>query len=250
MTSVPSTVPGAIDVVSTRDGYDRWAQIYDDEENPLILLEEAHVKGLLGDVSGLTIADIGCGTGRNALHLAASGAQVTAVDYSEAMLQRARAKTGANRIRFLHHDLSARLPFADGAFDRVLCYLVIDHIAELANFFRELKRICRNDGFIVASVMHPAMMLRGVQARFTDPATGRETRPLSYPHQISDYVMAATRAGLVFDHLSEHAVDDDLAERSPRARKHLGWPLLLLMRLVAMRPVLEIVQVANKSADR
>jgi ubiquinone/menaquinone biosynthesis C-methylase UbiE len=234
MASVPSTIPGDIDVVSTRDGYDRWAKIYDDEENPLILLEEAQIEDLIGDVSGLTVADIGCGTGRNALRLAATGAAVTAIDYSEAMLRRARAKPGENLIRFLQHDLDKCLPLDDEAFNLVLCYLVIDHIADLESFFRELKRICKKDGFIVASVMHPAMMLRGVQARFTDPATGRETRPLSYPHQISDYVMAATRVGLVFDHLSEHAVDDDLAERSPRARKHLGWPLLLLMRLRAM----------------
>ena len=226
------SAPGSIDILPTQDGYDRWAQIYDDEDNPLILLEEPHVAALLGDVAGLTIADIGCGTGRNAVRLATAGAAVTAVDYSQAMLQRARAKPGANRVRFAQHDLCARLPFADAAFDRVLCCLVIDHISDLESFFRELKRICRVNGFIVASVMHPAMMLRGVQARFKDPATGRETRPLSYPHQISDYVMAVTRAGLMFDHLSEHAVDEALAARSARGTKYLGWPLLLVMRLV------------------
>src|SRR5205823_9297146 len=156
MSSIPGTVPGPIDVVSTRDGYDRWAQIYDNEENPLILLEEAHVKDLLGDVRALTVADIGCGTGRNAFRLAGAGAEVTAVDYSEAMLQRARAKPGADVIRFLQHDLATRLPFADEVFDRVLCYLVIDHIADLESFFRELKRICKDEGCIVASVMHPA----------------------------------------------------------------------------------------------
>jgi malonyl-CoA O-methyltransferase len=79
--------------------------------------------------------------------------------------------------------------------------------------------------------MHPAMMLRGIQARFTDPATGHEVRPRSYPHQVCDYVMGAVRAGLILDHLSEHIVDDALAAQSPRAVKYLGWPLLLLMRL-------------------
>src|SRR5258707_20246 len=32
--------PEPIDIVSTRDGYDRWAEIYDGEGNPLIALEE------------------------------------------------------------------------------------------------------------------------------------------------------------------------------------------------------------------
>jgi hypothetical protein len=43
--------------------------------------------------------------------------------------------------------------------------------------------------------------------------------------------MAATRAGLVFEHMSEHAVDEALASRSPRAKKYLGWLLLLMMKL-------------------
>jgi hypothetical protein len=44
-------------------------------------------------------------------------------------------------------------------------------------------------------------------------------------------VMAATRAGLCVEHMSEHVVDEALATRSPRARKYVGWPLLLLMGL-------------------
>ena len=78
--------------------------------------------------------------------------------------------------------------------------------------------------------MHPALMLRGLQARFVDPQTRRETRPASCPHQISDYLTAALRAGLELDHISEHFVDDDLVARSPRAGKYLGWPMLLAMR--------------------
>jgi hypothetical protein len=31
--------------------------------------------------------------------------------------------------------------------------------------------------------------------------------------------------------MSEHVVDEELAARSPRAQKYLGWPLLLVMRL-------------------
>jgi hypothetical protein len=44
--------------------------------------------------------------------------------------------------------------------------------------------------------------------------------------------MAAARAGFVFDHLSEHAVDESLANRMERARRYLGWPMLFLMRLL------------------
>jgi len=220
-----------IDLLSTKDGYDRWAAIYDVDDNPLVALEEPWVDQLLGDVRGLAVIDVGCGTGRHALRLAAAGAVVHALDFSEGMLERARSKPGASRIVFQAHDLAKPLPFPDKSFDRVVCGLVIDHIPDLDGLFREMRRVCRPAGFVVVSVMHPAMMLRGVQARFKDPANGREIRPASCSHQLSDYVMAAARAGFRFDHLSEQSVDEALANRLERARRYLGWPMLFLMRL-------------------
>src|SRR5580765_7488045 len=100
-----------VEEVPTREGYDRWAEVYDGEDNPLVLLEEQHLTALAGDVAGLDVADIGCGTGRHALRLAAAGARVTAVDFSEPMLERARAKPGAAGVSFVRHDLAERLPF-------------------------------------------------------------------------------------------------------------------------------------------
>jgi malonyl-CoA O-methyltransferase len=227
----PNSSTDPIDLLSTKEGYDRWAEIYDGDDNPLVALEEPWVGKLLGDVSGLEVADIGCGTGRHALRLAAAGAIVQALDFSEGMLARARAKAGGMSIVFQTHDLARPLPFAGRSFDRVVCGLVIDHIADLGGLFREMHRICRPSGFVVVSVMHPAMMLRGVQARFRDPTSGREIRPASCCHQLSDYIMAATQVGFGFEHLSEQAVDEALANRLERARKYLGWPMLFVMRL-------------------
>jgi len=228
----PSAQTTRTDVLPTREGYDRWAEVYDDEDNALIALEERLLPPLLGDVRGLSIADIGCGTGRHSLRLAEQGGHVTGVDFSNGMLDVARSRPGAEAVTFIEHDLGESLPLADASFDRVLCCLVAEHITDLPAFFLELKRIVRPDGFILISDMHPAMMLKGIQARFTDPKTGRDTRPQSAGNQISDYVTAVARAGLHFDHISEHAVDGALAKKSPRAAKYLGWPMLLLIRLV------------------
>lgn len=226
--------PEAADLVilPTQAGYDRWAEFYDGEDNPLVLLEEKRLPPLAGEVAGLTVADIGCGTGRHALRLAAAGARVSAVDFSEAMLQRARSKPGAEAITFVRHDLAKPIPLESAAFDRVFCCLVLDHIAELDNFFGELQRLCRPTGCVIISVMHPAMSLRGVQARFIDPASGRRISLASHAHQMSDYLMAAVRAGLALEHSGEYAADAALAAQSPRAGKYLGWPMLLLLKLV------------------
>lgn len=220
-----------IEVVDTREGYDRWSHLYDVDGNPLIALEEKYFPDILGEVRGLTVADIGCGTGRHASRLASSGAQVAGLDFSTGMMRKARERFGAEHVTFAVADISLSLPIRDCRFDRVICCLVLDHIHDVPRLFGELKRICRREGFIAISVMHPAMMLRDVQAQFHDPASGATVRPRSAPNQISDYVNAATAAGLRIDHMSEHAIDAEVADKYPRAKKYLGWPALVLMRL-------------------
>ena len=219
--------------MGTREGYDLWSTIYDGEDNALIALEKRYFHDHLGDVDGIKVVDVGCGTGRHSLDLAARGAKVTTIDFSEGMLEKARRKPGADSVHFVAHDLSQPLPLPDSAFDRVVCALVLDHVENVTALFRELGRVCASDGFILITVMHPAMMLRGIQARFTDPNTGLESRPASVANEISDYVMAAVRAKLAIEHISEHPVDESLAAESPRSRKYLGWPLLFIMRMTA-----------------
>src|SRR5436309_7019436 len=91
-----STAPTTGLDLPTREGYDRWAALYDADPNPLVALEEPWVDRLLGDVRGLSVLDLGCGTGRHALRLEAAGAVVHAIDFSEAMLDQARRKPGAD----------------------------------------------------------------------------------------------------------------------------------------------------------
>lgn len=217
--------------VPAREGYDRWAPVYDDDGNPLRGLEGPETRRHLDEVAGLRILDVGCGTGRHALQLAREGALVTALDFSDGMLAQARSRPDANRVTWIVHDLARPFPVDAAAFDRVLCTLVIDHIRDLPAFFVQLARACAPAGRIVIAAMHPALMLKGVQARFIDAATGEKVPIHSEPNQISDMVMAASRAGLRFTHMSEHVPDAAFAARFPRAEPYLGWPMLLMMVL-------------------
>ena len=218
-------------VLPTREGYDRWAATYDTMGNWLLALEEPEVERGLGDVAGLDLLDVGTGTGLHAIALAARGAHVTAVDFSDEMLAKARAKPGAERVRWIAHDVLTPLPFAAASFDRVLSGLVIEHIpvAALAGFFAELGRVARPGGRIVVTAMHPAMFVKGVSANFHDESG--EVRPRSYVATLSDYVMGATSAGLGITGLVERTVDAGLVERYERARKFLDWPALFVMEL-------------------
>jgi ubiquinone/menaquinone biosynthesis C-methylase UbiE len=218
-------------MLPTREGYDLWAASYDTMGNWLLALEEPEVDRALGDVDGLDVLDVGAGTGRHALRLSGKGARVTAVDFSDAMLSQARAKPGAERVRWMTHDVRTPLPFPDRSFARVLSALVLEHIplTDLVPFFGELGRVATRDGRVVVTAMHPAMFLKGISANFHDGHD--EIRPRSFDATLSDYVMGAVGAGLRIVGLSEHSVDDALAARYERSRKLLGWPALVVMTL-------------------
>jgi malonyl-CoA O-methyltransferase len=137
----------------------------------------------------------------------------------------------ADRVLLVEYDVRCGLPLADGAFDLVMCCLVLDHVADLIGIFRGMRRVVVAGGSMVVSVMHPALMLRGVQARFCEPGSERRVYVESSPNQISDYVTAALSADLSIEHISEHAVDAELAVGLPRAEKYVGWPMLLMLKL-------------------
>lgn len=216
--------------MSVRAGYDRWSAVYDHDANPLQALEEPIVIEECGPVAGLRVLDLGCGTGRHALRLASEGARVTAVDFSEGMLAEARRKPPADRVEFVLHDLGKPLPFED-EFDLVVCGLVLEHIADLPEFYDGLARVLKTPGRAVVSFMHSAMFARGTQARFTDPTSDELVEVASAPHTVSDAVMASLRSGFTLKNVSEHSPDAAFAQRFPRAEKYVGWPMLVVQHV-------------------
>ena len=59
------------------------------------------------------------------------------------MMDAAKRKPGAERIRWIEHDITRPLPLESGYFDRAICSLVVDHIADLGGLFGELGRISK-----------------------------------------------------------------------------------------------------------
>ncbi len=219
-----------VEHVSARDGYDRWAPVYDHDGNPLVALDERVVPPLLGDIRGRAVLELACGTGRHTVRLADAGARVTAVDFSRGMLAEAKKRLCDREVTFVEADLARPLPFPDASFDLVLCCLALEHLRDLDPLFVEVKRVLASGGAFVCSDMHPAMRLRGNQANFDDPHDGTEVRLEGFEHPVSSYVMAALGAGLRVERVEEHKGDGALADRWPRAAKYLGWPMLFAMR--------------------
>ena len=71
------------------------------------------------------------------------------------MLALARVHVAGLAVELLEADLERALPLPDGAFDVVLCPLVLDYVRDLGATLREFRRVARDDAALVFSMGHP-----------------------------------------------------------------------------------------------
>lgn len=101
-----------------------------------------------GVTAGQAVLDVCCGTGDVAFALARSGAQVTGLDFSEAMLGVARRRGTEGAVTFVQGDALA-LPFPDGSFDCVTIAYGLRNVADVDRGLEELLRVLRPGGRLV-----------------------------------------------------------------------------------------------------
>ena len=115
----------------------------------------------LGLVAGDRLLDLGCGFGRHAYEAARRGADVVALDagldevLGVAAVFAAMAEQGelaqATEAATVQGD-GYRLPFPDGAFDRVICSEVLEHLHDDRAAMAELARVLRDGGTMAVTV--------------------------------------------------------------------------------------------------
>jgi demethylmenaquinone methyltransferase/2-methoxy-6-polyprenyl-1,4-benzoquinol methylase len=109
---------------------------------------------------GDRVLDACCGTGDLALSALSAGGQVTGLDFSERMLDRAVRKSDA--IEWKRGD-ALELPFADESFDTVTVGFGVRNLEDLGRGLGEFRRVLRTGGRLaVLEITQP----RGVLAPF------------------------------------------------------------------------------------
>jgi 2-polyprenyl-3-methyl-5-hydroxy-6-metoxy-1,4-benzoquinol methylase len=113
---------------------------------------------LLGDVRGRKVLDAGCGNGYLARLLAKKGAFVTGVEPALYHLAAEQEQAVPQGILYLQEDLSlllSRLPHMLGAFDTVVCNLVLQDIPDCDAAIANCLGCLRPGGDFVFSILHP-----------------------------------------------------------------------------------------------
>jgi ubiquinone/menaquinone biosynthesis C-methylase UbiE len=117
------------------------------------LLEDL-VRPNLGSLQGLSLLDVGCGTGTTDQFLAPRVRTLHGVDISEEMLSKARRNVPKADFRWYDGE---KLPFSDGTFDVVVAMCVLHHVPMSKRFkvISEMVRVARSDGIVAVFEHNP-----------------------------------------------------------------------------------------------
>ncbi|TSC84660.1 MAG: ubiquinone/menaquinone biosynthesis methyltransferase [Parcubacteria group bacterium Gr01-1014_13] len=141
-------MPKKIKVLSSEDGYNLAADLYDENEKYLNSFEQGELIPLLAGIAGKKVLDVGAGTGRLSVALANRDAQVTALDVSPKMLEKIKRKNA--KIQTVVGDAES-LPFKNETFEIVSAAFLIVHLKDPTRFFDEVYRVLKDGGIFVVT---------------------------------------------------------------------------------------------------
>lgn len=193
--------------INPQQAYNSWAAQYDTNKNHTRDVEATALRSALSALSFTTCLEIGCGTGKNTAWLMQQAQQVTAVDFSEEMLAKAKEKIKDAQVTFKQADIRADWAFADKQYDLITFSLVLEHIDNLKHIFNEVARVLQPGGYVYIGELHPFKQYTGTKARFhTDEGLHVVE---CYNHHISDFVQIPRKYGLIVMDINECFDADD-----------------------------------------
>lgn len=227
-----------------------WDDLHGDEGNAFHQrLVAPALEGLLELQPGERVLDVACGNGVVARRLAELGAQVTATDFSAALIAAAQARGQASGHAIDYRVVDATDEAALGAlgeavFDAVVCTMALMDMPTIAPLFRAVSRLLTPAGRFVFVTAHPAfnsnnpgfftevedhdggmIVRRGLKiTAYLDvppvkaAGAANEPNPHYYYHRpLGELIGTATDAGLVLDGIREVAFtpEDFRVDREP-----------------------------------
>jgi SAM-dependent methyltransferase len=207
---------------------DDWrTQVGDDGDGNRILNSDPVLWKFAGDINGRTVLDAGCGTGYLSKKLRDRGARVTGIDFSERMIEIARAQNPD--IDFRVDSCSELATIDDEHFDMVIANYVLMDIPDLRATMEAFNRVLKADGVAVLVFSHPCFPQGRAtvsengeeicydwsfpyfeQRKCTDPPWAHFKSEFIWFHRpLSDYWKAFMAAGFVVVDFEEPRITED-----------------------------------------
>lgn len=215
-----------------------------------VTVEEPAVLEFLGDVTGYSILDLGCGDGRFGRYVLGRGAtRYCGIDGSSRMLDLARRRLADSSIvEWRLADLETWAG-SDTLFDVVVARMSLHYLENLESCLRAVKRSLKREGRFVLSVEHP-VVTSNYNGDFVDEVPSdwvvddyfmKGTRRCPWlgatvfkQHRtFSDYVDALGAGGFVLERLSEGEPD---AARFKDANNYMSRRSVPMYAILLVRP--------------
>ena len=251
--------------MSIENNWDRMAASYEDftegEDSYSYKIEWPCIKKMLPDLSGKSILDIGCGTGRFTFLLEKENAEsVTGLDLSSEMLLIAKKKgekLGSKAV-FTKGDMLKLTDSVHDKYDFIFSSTSTHFINDLNSLFRQMADVMRLSGQAVISVINPVYSAQypikhGEEfptddewvVRYLDKSERSYIQPwieyndyienylsMSYHHTFSDYINAAIKAGFSIEEVEEPYPPEEWKENEKgRYDNFIETPTYMILKL-------------------
>lgn len=199
--------------MSIEEAYNSWAEQYDSNHNKTRDLDARSTKETLSRYPFKHVLELGCGTGKNTEWLRAVAETITALDFSDEMLSKAREKVTDSHVTFRKVNLKDDWDVENQSVDLITSSLTLEHIEDLNHIFQQAHLKLIENGLFFISELHPFRQYGGSGAKYE--SNGETIRVEVYTHHISAFVEYATKNGFQLLELKEW-FDEDNGNKPPR----------------------------------
>lgn len=254
-----------MDKTEIKENWNRMAETYEEftsgEDSYSNLIEWRTIKGILPDIKGKSILDLGCGTGRfSFLFEEYKPRKIVGMDISEGMIAIGKkiAEKRGSIVTFLNKDAESLSEIEASSFDFIFSSTMLHYIKDLDNVLKEIYRLTTEKGTCILSIINPVYSAcypvtradgkfprdEEWKIRYLDYRLRAYIQPwieynddvsdflsYSYHHTMSDYINAIVKSGFQIKEMLEPMPPAEWKENNlPRYYGYLETPTYAIFK--------------------